>query len=357
MSIPALSRVTTLPLAILATLALFYVLWVGQALLVPLAIAVLVWYAINALAHLYARLLFKGQTNGITLILSLVTIAIGAGIVVNIIQTNIADVRQAAPTYKTDLDQWLVRIYDLLGIEDLPTLSQFMASVDIGPIVANFAGALTGIVGDLALIVVYVGFLLYEQKTFSNKLQKMFPEAGKRREVRAVIENIQSQIETYIWIKTAVSVVTGLVGYVVLTLVGVDFASFWAFAIFLLNYIPIIGSVIATLFPALLTLIQFDTFTPFLIVGIGLTSAQFVVGNVIEPKLMGSSLNLSPLVVLLSLALWGSLWGIPGMFLCVPIMVIFLIILSHFNPTRPLAVMLSERGELTDTNHATTPPE
>jgi len=143
-------------------------------------------------------------------------------------------------------------------------------------------------------------------------------------------------------------VVTGLVGYVVLALVGVDFASFWGFTIFLLNYIPIIGSVVATLFPALLTLIQFDTFTPFLIVGIGLTSAQFIVGNVIEPKLMGSSLNLSPLVVLLSLALWGSLWGIPGMFLCIPIMVILLIVLSHFDATRPLAVMLSERGELTE---------
>ncbi len=96
----------------------------------------------------------------------------------------------------------------------------------------------------------------------------------------------------------------------------------------------------------MLTLIQFETFTPFLIVGIGLISAQFIVGNVIEPKLMGKTLNLSPLVVLLSLALWGGLWGIPGMFLCVPIMVIFLIVLSHFSATRPLAVLLSERGEL-----------
>jgi predicted PurR-regulated permease PerM len=106
--------------------------------------------------------------------------------------------------------------------------------------------------------------------------------------------------------------------------------------------------VVATIFPTLLTLIQFDTFTPFLIVGVGLTSAQFLIGNVIEPKLMASSLNLSPLVVLLSLALWGSLWGIPGMFLCVPITVILLIVLSHFDTTRPLAVTLSERGELAE---------
>ena len=335
-----------MPLAILATFVVFYVLWVGQTLLVPLAIAVLIWYMINALARLYARFVFKNSANWVTLTLALVTMGIAAGVVVDIVENNITDVKQAAPNYKADLDQWLLRIYRLLGIEDLPTFSQFIQTVDIGPIITNFAGALTGIVGDLALILVYVGFLLYEQKTFSNKLARMFPQKEKRQEVREVIDNIQHQIQTYIWIKTLVSVVTGLVGYVVLTLVGVDFASFWAFAIFLLNYIPIIGSVVATLFPALLTLIQFDTFTPFLIVGIGLTTAQFIVGNVIEPKLMGSSLNLSPLVVLLSLALWGSLWGIPGMFLCVPIMVIFLIILSHFDPTRPIAVMLSERGEL-----------
>lgn len=348
MSIPTPSRSATVPLAILATFTVFYVLWVGQALLVPLAIAVLIWYMINALARLYARFIFKNSANWITLTLALITMAVGISVVVDIVQNNLSDVQRAAPSYKVGLDQWLVRIYELLGIEDLPTFSQFIQTVDIGPIITNFAGALTGIVGDLALVIVYVGFLLYEQKTFSNKLARMFPKTEKRQEIREVIDNIQHQIQTYIWIKTLVSVVTGLVGYVVLTLVGVDFASFWAFAIFLLNYIPIIGSVIATLFPALLTLIQFDTFTPFLIVGIGLTSAQFLVGNVIEPKLMGSSLNLSPLVVLLSLALWGSLWGIPGMFLCVPIMVIVLIVLSHFGPTRPLAVMLSESGELTE---------
>lgn len=342
------SRTATVPLAILATFTVFYVLWVGQALLVPLAIAVLIWYMINALARLYARFIFKKTANWLTLTLALITMAVGIGVVVDIVQNNIADVKQAAPTYKADLDQWLVRIYKLLGIEDLPTFSQFIQTVDIGPIITNFAGALTGLVGNLALIIVYVGFLLYEQKTFPNKLTRMFPQKEKRTEVRAVIDNIQHQIQAYIWIKTLVSVVTGLVGFVVLTLVGVDFASFWAFAIFLLNYIPIIGSVVATLFPALLTLIQFETFTPFLIVGIGLTSAQFLVGNVVEPKLMGNSLNLSPLVVLLSLALWGSLWGVPGMFLCVPIMVIILIILSHFGPTRPLAVMLSESGELTE---------
>lgn len=339
-------RAATVPLAILATFTVFYVLWVGQTLLVPLAIAVLIWYMINALAHLYGRFVFRHASDWVTLILALATMTVAIGVVVDVVQANIADVQQAAPSYRQGVDKWLTRGYELFGIEHQPSFSQLMQQVDIQTILTEFAGALTGIVSNLALVIVYVGFLLYEQKTFSSKLAKMFPAAEKRREAKEVIDNIQYQIQTYIWIKTLVSVVTGLVAYVVLTLVGVDFASFWGFAIFLLNYIPIIGSVIATLFPALLALIQFETLGPFLVVGIGLTSVQFIVGNIIEPKLMGSTLNLSPLVVLLSLALWGSLWGVPGMFLCVPITVIILIVLSHFGPTRPLAVLLSESGEL-----------
>ena len=131
-----------------------------------------------------------------------------------------------------------------------------------------------------------------------------------------------------------------------LLLVGVDFAGFWAFTIFLLNYIPTVGSIIATLFPAVLALIQFDTFAEFFIVLIAVGAIQLVVGNVLEPKMMGSTLNVSPLIVMLSLTLWGSIWGVAGMFLSVPITVIMLIIFAHFEKTRYLAVLLSGDGDL-----------
>jgi predicted PurR-regulated permease PerM len=129
-------------------------------------------------------------------------------------------------------------------------------------------------------------------------------------------------------------------------MVGVDFASFWAVLIFLLNFIPTIGSIIATAFPSLLALVQFETAGPFFITISILTAIQFSIGSLIEPKLMGNRLNLSPLVILLSLGLWGSIWGIPGMFLCVPITVIIMIICAYFPETRPIAVALSGNGEL-----------
>jgi predicted PurR-regulated permease PerM len=128
--------------------------------------------------------------------------------------------------------------------------------------------------------------------------------------------------------------------------VGVDFAAFWALMIFLLNFIPIIGALLGVTFPSLLALVQFETIGPFLVTSLALSGAQFVVSNLVEPRLMGRKLHLSPLVIILSLAFWGGLWGVVGMILCVPIMVILMIICGHFGPTRPIAIMLSSDGEI-----------
>ena len=116
----------------------------------------------------------------------------------------------------------------------------------------------------------------------------------------SILTHAQEDIQTYLWIKTVTSTITGMVSYGVLLTVGVDFAGFWAFTIFMLNFIPTIGSIIATLFPALLALIQFDTIGPFLVVLIGVGAIQVIVGNFLEPKLMGNSLNVSPFVVMMS---------------------------------------------------------
>lgn len=128
--------------------------------------------------------------------------------------------------------------------------------------------------------------------------------------------------------------------------VGVDFAGFWALLIFALNFIPYIGAWLGVVFPAALALIQFDTPTPFLLTTGGLALIQFTTGSIIEPRVMGTGLNLSPVIMLLSLALWGSMWGIAGMLLAVPLMVIVMIVCSHFEATRPIAVLLSADGDV-----------
>lgn len=126
--------------------------------------------------------------------------------------------------------------------------------------------------------------------------------------------------------------------------IGVDYAEFWALIIFLLNYIPTIGSMLAVLFPSMLAIVQFGTVLHPVLTLCLLGGVQFAIGNLIEPRLMGRSLNLSPLVIMLALTFWGAIWGITGMLLCVPITVILMIIFSEFKQTRPIAIMLSADG-------------
>ncbi|WP_293679491.1 AI-2E family transporter [Thiolapillus sp.] len=145
-----------------------------------------------------------------------------------------------------------------------------------------------------------------------------------------------------------VSALTGIVSYIILLWVSVDYVPFWALLIFMLNYIPTIGSMVAVLLPTTLALVQFDTFGPFVTLLVSLGTVQVLIGNVLEPRLMGSSLNLSPLVVILALSLWGQMWGVTGMFLSVPITVISMIVLANFPQTRAIAVAMSENGRLKD---------
>lgn len=332
----------------IATVVIFYVLAVGKSLLVPFAVAVMIWYIINALSRAYGRWLLRGKrsANWLTLLLALITIIMVAGALVDMVQANIAQVSEAVPGYRDNLERILDKLVVWTGLEQLPSIGQLTDQIKFGPAISQLVSALTGFLGNTGLILIYVGFLLVEQKTFSRKLDYLFTDPKNRASTEELLSHIQSDIQTYVSIKTLMSLITGLLSYGILILVGVDFAAFWAFTIFLLNYIPTIGSIIATVFPALLALIQFDNPYPFLVVAAGLTGVQFLIGSVVEPRLMGSSLNLSPLVVLLSLVLWGSVWGIAGMFLSVPITVIAMIVLASFDGTRPIAILLSKDGQL-----------
>jgi predicted PurR-regulated permease PerM len=307
----------------------------------------MIWYVINALSRSYSKLLpWVNDPNWLTTLMSLISIGLFFAFSIDMIQNNISDVSAAAPEYKRNFDALNAKIIQQFNLQDLPNVNQIVGGIEIAPLITALAGTFTNMISDIFIVLIYVLFLMLEQGTFQNKISAMFPDNIQRGSILSILAHAQEDIQTYLWIKTVTSLITGLVSYFILMAVGVDFAGFWAFTIFLLNFIPTIGSIIATLFPALLTLIQFDTFAPFLIVLLGVGSVQIAVGNFLEPKLMGTSLNVSPLVVMLSLTLWGSVWGVAGMFLSVPITVMMLIVFAHFKQTRHWAIMLSGNGSV-----------
>jgi len=341
------TRAISVSLVILATIAVFYVLVVGQAFLVPLAVALMVWYVINALSRTFAKAIpYFDRPNWITLLLALVSIGMFFGFTIDMVSDNIAQVRAAAPEYKANLDLLINKLASNSRFDLLSNVKQMVSKIEIAPLISTLASTFTSMIGNVSLVLFYVMFMLLEQGTFHRKIRAIFPNQNQRGSIMSIMSHAQEDIQTYLWIKTVTSSLTGTISYVVLLLVGVDFAGFWAFTIFMLNYIPTIGSIIATLFPAVLALIQFDTFTQFFIVLASVGAIQVVVGNFLEPKLMGNTLNVSPFVVMMSLTLWGSIWGIAGMFLSVPITVMLLIVFAHFNKTRYIAILLSGDGNL-----------
>jgi len=329
--------------------ALTFVLFIeGRDLLIPIAVAIMIWYLLNALARGFHLLPLGNRhlPNWVSMTLAIVTVLIGLALVAELISGNIAQVSAAAPGYQANIEILIGKASSFAGFERPPDIAAVFGQIDLRNVATRFASAAAGFAGNFGIVLVYVMFLLFEQKGFDKKLRALFPDRIRRDEIHSLLHRMQEQIQTYVAIKTATSVLTGGVSYGVLKIVGVDFAEFWGFIIFLLNYIPTVGSLLGIIFPALLALVQFSTPVPFFIVLGGIGGVQFLIGNVLEPRLTGSSLNISPLVVILSLALWGSIWGIVGMFLCVPLTVIAMIILSHFERTRPIAILLSGDGRV-----------
>lgn len=342
------SRLLEIFLLLAVTFITFHILIAGSDLLIPFVIAVVIWYLIISISSAIKRISLFG--HHLPYFLSLL-LAMGINLsilytIFTLITGNISEIIAAVPHYQEKLIALTAKAMELLGIDEKPEKYQILSQASIVNFATNMASTLTSIAGNMGVIFLYVLFLLLEHKSFDYKLASAFKDQNKLYKTQRVIKKISMQIQSYIRIKTGLSIATALFSYLVMYFVGVDFANFWAQLIFFLNFIPTIGSIIATVLPCLLTILQFDTWKPFIIVSVTLISIQFVIGNIVEPKLIGKSVNLSGLVIILSLAVWGAIWGITGMFLCVPIMVILNIIFSNFEKTRPLAVMLSANGEI-----------
>jgi len=340
-------RITAIVVSIVAVIAL---LIFGKPLLVPFAIALIIWYVIDAIALQIRRIELGGiqPFHHVSVFLALLVVVLLLSGMVQMIGDTIEQVKIAAPNYQHNVSKMLDRLASLSGVEVAPAIQHWADGLDLGRIISNIAAAIMGLAGNAGLVAIYVAFLLLEERYFGIKLRIMFPSADRYRKVNRILEAIQVQIRQYVYIKTMVSALTGIISYIILLWVGVDYAPFWALLIFMLNYIPTIGSMVAVLLPTTLALVQFDTFGPFVTLLVSLGTVQVLIGNVLEPRLMGSSLNLSPLVVILALSLWGQMWGVTGMFLSVPITVISMIVLANFPQTRAIAVAMSENGRLKD---------
>ena len=218
-------------------------------------------------------------------------------------------------------------------------ITSSLHNLDLEGLARGILGGGLGFSRALILVMIYMIFIFAEQKIFRRKILSI---AGDRQEeARQVLDTIGRGIQKYLGVKTAVSLMTGSLCYFVLVMLSVPYALLFGLLTFMLNYIPTFGSIIAAIFPTVTMLAFEGSWEKALVVLASYLAVNLTLGSFLEPRILGRELNLSPLVIIVSVVVWAGIWGVVGAFLAVPLTAAIQIVLLSSERTRPVAVLLS----------------
>lgn len=341
------STVTRNALVLIAAVATGAALYWLRDILTPLAMAIFLLIMIDGVKRFVERRFgLPGHTAG-TAALALVVLGFFAsiGILVNGAASFFTDASGVSAGLGARLDAIIRDGSALFGVRTAPTAAELIRDIDLRGYLTDLALQMQGVLSGAFFVMVYLGFLIAAQQGFKKKLVHLFPHREQRGEAVEVFERVRSGVEGYLWVQTVTGAMICLAAWILMRAVGLQNAEFWTFVIFIVGFIPVLGGAIAGLAPPLFALVQFDSYWPALILLVGLQTILFLVGNLIQPRMQGDNQNIDPVVVLLSLALWGKMWGVVGMFLSTPLAVMAMAILAEFKGSRWMAVLLSGDGE------------
>jgi AI-2 transport protein TqsA len=342
-------RLTVVTFSLLLVVLVIHLLREFKEILEPLLIAGLIAYAILPPHRWLVRHGIGPGLSYVVLLGLLLAAFIGVGQAAYSGVSSLTENQTKLDAYEKRIVEFRSGVANLLqtaGVHDAESRMQH-AIAEITPqkgdVVETLRRGVSGVASFLtfALIAfIYLIFLMAEKITFDRRMKLAFGDAHAGHVV-AIAKNINEAIINYIAVKTWISLVTALMSLGVFLAFGIEFAFFWAVLVFLLNFIPYLGGLVALAPPVALGFLQHDSIWPGVAIIALLTGTQLFTGQLLEPRIAGGRLNLSPLLILLSLAFWGYLWGIPGMLLAVPLTVVIKIILDHIPETRPIATLMS----------------
>jgi predicted PurR-regulated permease PerM len=319
-------------------------LWVLRSLLEPLSLALFLLMMIDGMARaLKARApwlpAWAPLPAAILAIVALFGLSIWA------IADNARHIVGEAGDYATKLDTLLGKASDRFGVGIPSSFNELWADINPKRFAGTAAEAVKGIGESAVFVLIYLGFLLASRAGFSTKMSQMFATDASRAESERIMIRVRHGVESYIWVQTIVGLIIAAASAVIMLIMGLSHALFWAFIIFLASYIPVIGAALGVLIPPMFGLVEFADPWSSLILLVALELVHFAVSHVLQPRMQGRSLNLDPVVVLFALAFWGLLWGVTGAFLSTPLTVLMMAILAEFPSSRWLAVLLSSDGK------------
>ncbi len=349
-------------------LGLFFIVFVLkelQHIFIPLIIAYLLFFFFEPLNDF-----FKSKKIPVTIIIFIdlfLIISIFYG-VSKVILDRLVDLSDKFPIYEDKLNHIISSSAVSLGLKNrLLThfnISKILQSLDIGVLASGvFSSTMTVVVAMLLVLFFFIFIntghdkiieairMRYVEKGVKSSIKKIKKERKEniterigvydadyetmtiQREIKLkkTIKDITEQVQKYVVTKLLISLSVGIIVGFILWLFKIEFFIIWATLAALLNFIPNVGSVIAVILPALMALVQYESFGYALLLTGVIIVVQNIIGNIIEPKIFGDRLGLNPLVILISLLIWGYIWGIVGMFLAVPLTAIGKIIMSNSN--------------------------
>ncbi len=322
-------RIQTVCLLIITTVTLGAALFWLRSVMIPFVLAVLIAVGLSAIVELQMRHL-KVPSWAALLVTFVLSIGLFAGIGW-MISISVAQLAENAPLYNQKLTELIARITAQLpgGAASPAAMWSEIPTSSIGNLLMRTSNAILDLMSKSLLVLLFVVFLM-----LGRNFERTNP----------VWDEIEDRIQGYLWTKATVSIFTGVLVGTTLALLGVDLALVFGLFAFLLNFVPSIGSLVATLLPLPVVLVSDQISSGAAVLAIAIPGiVQFGIGNVIEPKIMGDSLDLHPVSILLSLIIWGTLWGIVGMLLAVPLTAVLKILLARLDATRPVADVLAGR--------------
>ncbi|MCL1785971.1 MAG: AI-2E family transporter [Alphaproteobacteria bacterium] len=346
--------------SIIIVIGATFLLYVGRAIFVPFLVAVFVWYLLNSIAAYYRKVMplykvqaaknkqlempdraLKSAFDALAFFMSLATFGGLAYAFTTQIRPAFAGLIARMPEIQERLLTFRDYVYGQTGFSFdesmLPDTGAMLSS--IGTSVTQFSAA-------MGLVLVYIFFIYIEQSTFSKKFSALFPQRQQFTKMKYIMKSIDGNMKKYMFMKTLTSFLTAGASYVLMNAMGLEFAGVWAFIIFILNYIPTVGTIIAVTLPVIYSLVTAADAEFTILLATGLIGLQVLISNILEPRLMGKALNLSTLAIIINLVFWGMLWGPVGMFFSVPLLVATFIATAQFDSTRWIAVLLSANGEI-----------
>lgn len=331
--------------AFIAGVFLVYILRELHSIFIPFVIALFLYFLMNAAVR---RMEQWKIPKTLIMIGVLGVIFVGLYLGGLLLFTGASSFIDNFPAYSTKITH-LIR--DVLGNLKLPLIDvkQYIAGIDWGNVfqpaqitalVSGTIGTFTNFIGNMLLVLLLLMFMLGEKVPVVSRIARTLSPA-RADDLLGLVAAIETRIQRYLFIKTLMSVATAALAALILIVGRVDFIIFSALLVFFLNYIPTFGSLLSTLFPALITFLRYGFCLRFVLVTGGLMIMQFVMGNVVEPQIMGKRMDLSPIIILLSLIFWGWLWGVVGMFLAVPVTSAIKIVFDNIPGLKPVAAAMS----------------